>query len=42
MNALLSRARREHAEEGLVSLDTAMALAAEGFDLDALDATLTS
>ncbi|MBK1968388.1 hypothetical protein JDBV08_00665 [Mycobacterium phage jiawei] len=41
MNALLGRAAREYqANEGVVSADTMMALAAEGYDLGDLEATM--
>lgn len=37
-NALLNRAAREYvANDGVVSVDTMMALAAEGYDLAALE-----
>ena len=41
IDALLNRATREQRQDGAVSTDTAMKLAAEGYDLSALDADLT-
>lgn len=42
IRALLIRAAAEYAETGIVPTDTAMALAAEGYDLSRLDADMSA
>jgi len=42
IDALLNRATREQRQDGDVSTDTAMKLAAEGYDLDALETDVSA